>query len=146
MWRSDPGYTSYLCQKFVENEDEVDLLVILEVETNTWQIHKRLDASLAEFLWVTDTRALKNQWRTQSSARYDNLLACFDDPRWHLAARKVLGWDNLHTNSPIAFKDDLRDISSLSISTSYGICTFSTLLLVKRCRFWCTERVLWMYP
>jgi hypothetical protein len=36
--------------------------MILEVETNTWQVYKRLDASLAELLWITDTRALENEW------------------------------------------------------------------------------------
>jgi hypothetical protein len=46
----------------------MDLLVVLEVETNTRQVHERLDAHLAELLWVTDTRALEDEWRTKCSA------------------------------------------------------------------------------
>ena len=54
--------------------------MVLEVETNTRQVNKRLDASLAELLWVTDTRALKDEWRAECSAGYDDLLAGLDDP------------------------------------------------------------------
>jgi hypothetical protein len=32
----------------------MNVLVILEIETHTWQVHERLDACLAELLWITD--------------------------------------------------------------------------------------------
>jgi hypothetical protein len=53
--------------------------VILEVESNARKINEWLDACLAELLGVTDTRSLKNKWRGESTARYDDLLACLDD-------------------------------------------------------------------
>lgn len=55
-------------------------VMILEVETNTRKINKRLDASLAKLLWVTDTRALKDERRAQSTTGDDDLLASPDDP------------------------------------------------------------------
>jgi hypothetical protein len=33
----------------------MNVLVILKIETNAWQVHERLDTSLAELLWITDT-------------------------------------------------------------------------------------------
>ena len=44
------------------------LLVVLKVETNTREINEWLDASLAELFWVTDTRALEDKWRGESTA------------------------------------------------------------------------------
>jgi len=37
-------------------------VVILEVETDTGEVDEGLDASLAEFLGVADTRALQDEW------------------------------------------------------------------------------------
>lgn len=84
-----------------------DLLVILEVQTHTGQVDKRLDARLAELLWVADTRALENEGRAESASRHDDLLAGFDDPGWTLPAGQVLGGNNLDANSTVAFEDDL---------------------------------------
>jgi hypothetical protein len=91
------------------NGDNNDLLVVLEVETNTWQVHKRLDASLAELLWVTDTRALENEWRTKCSTRHDDLLACLDDARGNFTVGQVFGGHDLDADSAVTFKDDLRN-------------------------------------
>jgi hypothetical protein len=55
------------------------LLVVLEVKTNTGKIDEGLDTGLAKLLWVTDTRALENERRTQSTTRDDDLLAGLDD-------------------------------------------------------------------
>ena len=41
---------------------DADLLVILEVETNTRKVDQGLHTSLSELLWVTNTGALKNEW------------------------------------------------------------------------------------
>jgi hypothetical protein len=37
-------------------------VVILEIETNAGEIDERLDTSLAELLWVTNTRSLEDEW------------------------------------------------------------------------------------
>jgi hypothetical protein len=58
--------------------------VILEVQTDTGEVYKRLDSGLAELLWVTNTRALEDQWRAESTTRDDNLLAGSDDTRGRL--------------------------------------------------------------
>jgi hypothetical protein len=92
----------------------MNILVVLEVKTNTWQVDKRLDASLAKLLRVTDTRALENEWRAQRSARHDDLLACSDDTRWRFTAGQVLGGNNLDANGAVAFEDDLGDMSGRS--------------------------------
>jgi hypothetical protein len=93
------------------NENHVHLLVILEVETHTRQVYKWLDASLAEFLRVTNTRALENEWRAEGPARYNDLLTCLDDARRQLSVGKVLGWDDLDTNCAVAFENDLSYVS-----------------------------------
>jgi hypothetical protein len=89
-----------------------NLLVVLEVETHTRQVDKRLDARLAELLWVTDTRALKDEWRTERSARYDDLLACLDDTRGNVAVGQVLGWHDFDADGAIAFEDHLSNVSA----------------------------------
>jgi hypothetical protein len=61
-------------------EDGEREVMVLEVETNTRKIDKRLDTSLAELLRVTDTRSLENKRRAESTARDDNLPASFDHP------------------------------------------------------------------
>jgi hypothetical protein len=99
--------------------------VVLEIKTNTWQVYQRLDASLAELLWVTNTRALENKWRTQCSARNNNLFASFDDPRGRLARGEMLGRDNLDTDSAISFEDNLVQV----ISTYNRFMTLETYLL-----------------
>jgi len=38
-------------------------IMILEVQPHTREVDDRLDASLFQLLWVTNTTALKNQWR-----------------------------------------------------------------------------------
>jgi hypothetical protein len=84
--------------------------VILEVETNTRKINKRLDTSLAKLLWVTDTRALKNERRAQSTTRDDDLLASLDDSGHLLVGVKRLGWDTLDGNGAVALKNDLLNL------------------------------------
>jgi hypothetical protein len=86
--------------------------VVLEVETHTRQVDKRLDARLAELLWVTDTRALKDEWRTERSARYDDLLARLDDTRGNVAVGQVLGWHDFDADGAVAFEDDLSNVSA----------------------------------
>jgi len=60
----------------VSSESQV---VILEVETYTWQVDQWLDASLAQLLGIADTRALKNKWGAQRAARYNDLLPSLVD-------------------------------------------------------------------
>ena len=46
----------------LEDANAFDLLVVLEVQTNTGQVDKWLDAGLAKLLRVTNTRALEDEW------------------------------------------------------------------------------------
>jgi hypothetical protein len=84
--------------------------VILEVETNTRKINKRLDTSLAKLLWVTDTRALKDERRAQSTTGDDDLLTSLDDSGHLLLGVKRLGWDTLDANGAVALKNDLVNL------------------------------------
>jgi hypothetical protein len=81
--------------------------MILEIETNTRKIDKRLDAGLAELLWVTDTRALKDERRAESTTRNDDLLAGLDSPGHLLLRVERLSWDNLDANSAVTLQNDL---------------------------------------
>jgi hypothetical protein len=36
-------------------------VVILEVQSNTWEVYQRLDSSLSELLWIADARSLQDQ-------------------------------------------------------------------------------------
>jgi hypothetical protein len=84
--------------------------VILEVETNTRKIDKRLDTDLAELLWVTNTRALKDERRAQGTAGDDNLLAGPDDPGHLLLGMKRLRRDTFNANGAVALKNDLLNL------------------------------------
>lgn len=87
----------------------VDILVILEIKANTGKVNERLNASLAELLGVTDTRALEDEWRAESTARDDDLLARPDDPSRQLAGGgERLGGNDRHANSSVALEDNLR--------------------------------------
>lgn len=85
-------------------------VVVLEVETDTRKIDKRLDASLAELLGVTDTRALQDEWRAQGTARDDDLLAGLVDLGL-LVGRQRLGRDDLDTGGPAVLNDDLLTLA-----------------------------------
>lgn len=99
----------------VRGEREV---VVLKVETDAWQVDEGLDASLAELLWVTNTRALKNKWRAEGTARHDNLLAGLDDSGRDLSAGKVLGRHDLDTNSAVALENDLQESAMVHVERS----------------------------
>jgi hypothetical protein len=55
--------------------------MVLEVETDTGEVYEGLDTGLAELLWVTNTRALEDQWRAEGATRDNYLFAGFDDTR-----------------------------------------------------------------
>lgn len=82
-------------------------VMVLEVETDTGKVDKRLDASAAELLWVTDTRALKDKGRAEGTARDDNLLACPVGLVLQLAGGKRLAWNGSDCNGTVALKDNL---------------------------------------
>ena len=84
--------------------------MILEVETNTRKIDKRLDTGLAELLWVTDTRALKDERRTQSTTGNDDLLASPDGPGHLLIGVERLCRNTLDGNSAVTLEDDLLNL------------------------------------
>jgi hypothetical protein len=84
--------------------------MILEVETNTRKIDKRLDTGLAKLLWVTDTRALEDERRTQSTTGDDDLLASPDGPRHLLVGVERLGRNTLDGNSAVTLENDLVNL------------------------------------
>ena len=53
-------------------------IMVLEVETNAGQVNLAFDAGFLEFLGVPDAGSLKHEWRAESAAGDDNLLAGFD--------------------------------------------------------------------
>ena len=57
-----------------------NILVILEVETHTGKVNQGLYASLSQLLWVTNTRALKDERRAQGATRNNDLLAGANNP------------------------------------------------------------------
>jgi hypothetical protein len=81
----------------------------LEVETDTWQVHKRLDTSLAELLGVTDTGALENEWGAESATGDDDLLAGLDDLGLLLSWSKGLRRHSLDSDCFVALQDDLEE-------------------------------------
>jgi hypothetical protein len=81
--------------------------MILEVQTNTREVDERLDTGLAKLLWVTDTRALKDEWRGKSTARDDDLLAGLDDAGHLLRGVERLARNDLDTNSTVTLENDL---------------------------------------
>jgi hypothetical protein len=85
-------------------------VVILEVETDTWQVDERFDASLAELLWVTNTGSLKDEWRAESATRNDDLLPSLDDSRRQLTRSKGLGGNDLDADSTITLKNYLLNL------------------------------------
>lgn len=78
------------------------LLVVLEVEPNAWEVDQRLDTDLAQLLWVTDTRALEDEWRTERPTRDNDLLASLDDAGEGLTCSDWLGGDHLDTDCAVA--------------------------------------------
>ena len=85
-------------------------IVILEVQTNTWKVDKRLYASLAERLWVTDTRALKNERRAEGASRHDDLLPSLEGAAMVLGRRERFGWNSPDADGAAAFDDHLVDL------------------------------------
>lgn len=81
--------------------------MVLEVETDTRKVNQGLDAGLAELLWVTNTRSLKDERRAHRTARNNDLLASTDGPGLDLSGVDRLGRDDLDANSPVALKNNL---------------------------------------
>lgn len=84
--------------------------MVLEVESHTGKVDDGLDTGGAELLGVTDTRALEDQGRRQSTARDDNLLAGAEGSGLELAWVQGLGGDSLDTDGPTVLDDDLVDL------------------------------------
>lgn len=80
--------------------------MVLEVTTNAREVHNGLDASLAELLRVTNTRALEDQRRAECASADDNLLASTVDLALRVGAIERLGRDGGNTDSPAVLDDD----------------------------------------
>jgi hypothetical protein len=114
--------------------------VVLEVETDAWKVNERLDAGLAELGRVTwndvsvrelrpctcrhtDSGSLKDQWRAQSAAADDDLLASPKSAGDALGRVQWLGGDSTDTNGTIALKNDLVN---LGVALKVEILVFGT--------------------
>jgi hypothetical protein len=106
--------------------------VVLEVEANTGQVDQRLDASLAELLGVTDTRALEDERRAQGATRHDDLLASLVDSGLLLARRQRLGRADLDADSPVALEDDLLALGVNNKVQVLVVCTSAVDVSVGR--------------
>jgi hypothetical protein len=82
----------------------------LEVQPHTREIHEWLDTRLAKLAWITDTRALQNQWRAERSTTDNDLLSSLENLRPVLLRMKGLGRDSLDTHSTIALQNHLVDL------------------------------------
>jgi hypothetical protein len=82
-------------------------VVVLEVETDTRQVDERLHAGVAKLLRVTDTRALKDEWRAESASGDDNLLASPVNSGGVLSRSEWLGRHGRDADCSIALEDDL---------------------------------------
>ena len=85
--------------------------MVLEVQANTRQVDERLDASLAELLWVTDARALKNERRAESAAADDDELAGLVGTPFLCARCEWLRWHNLYASGAVAFDQNPAMVS-----------------------------------
>lgn len=91
----------------VDGECEV---VVLEVETDTWQVDDRLDTSATKLLGVTNTRALQDERRAAgASADDDQLASLVDCARW-VATTQGLGRDGRNTNGLAVLNEDFVDL------------------------------------
>jgi hypothetical protein len=84
--------------------------VVLEVQPNTRKINKRLDTSLSELLWVTNTRALKDERRAKGTSGDDDLLASPERPAMVLTRRERLSRHGPDPNCSAAFNDNLVNL------------------------------------
>lgn len=91
----------------VGGEGEV---VVLEVLAHTGEVHERLDARLAQLLWVADARALEDEWRAERAAGDDDLLPGSDDAGRHLAWGEGLGCYDLDAYGAVALEDYFLDL------------------------------------
>lgn len=85
-------------------------VVILEVETDTGEVHQRLYANLAQLLCVTDPRPLEDKRRAECASTDDDLFAGFEDPWLLLPRGQRLRGHSLHTDGATIFNDDLVDL------------------------------------
>jgi hypothetical protein len=97
--------------------------MVLEVQTNTWQVDQRLNTSPAKLLGVTlivvsslsttsrpikltDARALQDQWRAQSATANDDKLASSVRLRLLLIGAERLGRNGLDAGGALALEND----------------------------------------
>lgn len=85
-------------------------IVILEVQTDTGEVHQRLDPNLAQLLCVTDPRPLEDQRRAERASTDNDLFAGPEDPWLLLPRGQRLRGHRLNTNGATVFNDDLVNL------------------------------------
>ena len=84
--------------------------MVLEIKSHARQVDERLHARLTEFLGITDTAPLQDQWRAQSTTRHDDLLPSPVDLVCQLAGMERLRRHGADAHCAAAFEDDLVDL------------------------------------
>jgi len=92
----------------VDGECEV---VVLEVETDTWQVDDGLDASATKLLGVANSRALEDERGAAGASADDDQLASLVDRAWGVATTQGLGRDRRNTNGLAVLNEDFIDFS-----------------------------------
>lgn len=85
-------------------------IMVLEVESNTWKVYKRLNACLTKLLCVTDSGSLKDQWAAQGATADDDLLAGPEGPRCIMGWRERFGGHSLDADGSATLEDDLLNL------------------------------------
>lgn len=101
----------------VRRESQV---MVLEVLADAGQVHGRLDASTAQLLGVTDSRALQDKRRGEGAAADDDLLSGAEDAALRFFAVEGLGWDGGDADSAAVLDDDPVDLG-VALQVQVGV-------------------------
>lgn len=124
-------------------------IVILEIETNSWEVDFGLYTSLTKFGRVTNTGSLQNEGRTEGASADDDLLSSLVYSGLGFSWGKrlllmlalsllVVLWDSLYIHT-------LTGTVCTATARSPSRMTLSALVLQARCRFWWCALVLCTY-
>lgn len=94
----------------LRSEDGKGKVMVLEVETNTGQVDKRLNAGSAKLGRVANARSLQNKRGAECSAADNDLLAGTKDLPWRVGTVEGLGWNSNDSNGPAVLYDNLFDL------------------------------------
>lgn len=109
LWVAPDKVIERLCVWLGSVRREVKI-VILEVETNTWEIDDRLDTYLPQLGWIANARSLKDEWRAECAASNNDLLSGFEYATLVGLTMDLLGRHSSNSDSNTVLDDDLIDL------------------------------------